>query len=153
MEQKWGKTLFCSDQLFSATNTLIQLCSNLSNTFSSIKYFFRRICNAINTIILRYFAIMKHRNSRWDIVFLQISAQVLENTCYRLRTAFCRRPLRHVYIVVAQYLQVKILDKTCETVQFLQISGLHFHDYFGKLFDTKWEITTVRLSWAAMEVS
>ena len=116
-------------------------------------FFFTRICNATNTVILRYFAITKHRNSRWDIVFLQFCPQDLENTCYRLRTAFCRRPLRHVYIVVAQYLQVKILDKTCDRVQFLQIAGLQFHDYFAKLFDTKWEITTVRLSWAAMEVS
>ena len=31
-------TSFCTDQSFSPTNTFTQLCSNLTNTFSPVKY-------------------------------------------------------------------------------------------------------------------
>ena len=77
---KWH--LYCSDQSFSPTNTFTRLCSNLTTTFSSIKYLvFWRDYNSTNTIILQYLAIIR-RNSTRDAVALHFWSKVLEINSY-----------------------------------------------------------------------
>ena len=83
--KNWGKvTSFCSDQSFSPTNTFTRLCSNLTTTFSPIKYLlFWRDYNGTNTIILHYLAIIR-RNSTRDVVALHFWSKILEINSYRV---------------------------------------------------------------------
>ena len=79
---KWH--LYCSDQSFSPTNTFTRLCSNLTNTFSPIKYLlFGKDFNSTNTIMLHYLAIIRRNNTR-DVVALHFWSKILEINSYRV---------------------------------------------------------------------
>ena len=136
-------TSFCTDQSFSPTNTFTQLCSNLTNTFSPVKYLlFRRDYN--NTIILHYLAIIR-RNSTRDVVALRFWSKILEINSYRgLQSSFpvtvqvCisqvtkRRKYSQLFFKVFDY-KYKIQNSFSQSTYFLQ--NTYFNSIKPSLFN------------------